>query len=175
MTQAQALLALLGAVFIGLVAIWREPRVTNRATRIRQQLERVVLPLSSGTAVAPTKTVEITARPDHCFRPERLFIAAAGTEGGAADWIVNDIKIAGRSVFSQSGDIPGDMFSSKAIDSFLSFPVSEPGQAVSIVATYIGVNENGVPFYASMVGSRVTKKKPRAKRREKDLVASPTN
>jgi hypothetical protein len=174
MTQSQALIALLCAIFIGLVAIWRELRVGNRNLRAKNRTERVVLPLStSAKLVVPNQSVEITARADRHFKPERLFISDGF--GGAADWIVNDIRIGGQSVFAQSGDIPGDMFASSAVDSFLSFPIAEPGQAVSMIATYIGIETEGRPLYANMIGTRVLKREPRAKRREKELVTSASN
>jgi hypothetical protein len=119
-----------------------------------QRAGREVLPMSTGVAILPTQSAQITARPQRvAFRPERVFISAAGTTGGAADWIVNDIKIGNRSQFSQSGDIPGDMFATGAIDSFVSFETAQTAMDVVMVVTYIGSNESGVPFYASIVGT----------------------
>ncbi len=115
---------------------------------------REVLPMSTGVAILPTQSAQITARPQRvAFRPERVFISSAGTTGGAADWIVNDIKIGNRSQFSQSGDIPGDMFATNAIDGFVSFETAQTAMDVVMVVTYIGSNESGVPFYASIVGT----------------------
>jgi len=115
---------------------------------------REVLPMSTGVAILPTQSAQITARPQRvAFRPERVFISAAGTSGGAADWIVNDIKIGNRSQFSQSGDIPGDMFATNAIDGFVSFETAQTAMDVVMVVTYIGTNESGTPFYASIVGT----------------------
>jgi len=115
---------------------------------------REVLPMSTGVAILPTQSAQITARPQRvAFRPERVFISSAGTTGGAADWIVNDIKIGNRSQFSQSGDIPGDMFANTAIDGFVSFETAQTAMDVVMVVTYIGSNESGVPFYASIVGT----------------------
>ncbi len=37
-------------------------------------------------------------------------IGQAGTDKGAADWIVNDVKVGNKSQFSQSGDVPGELF-----------------------------------------------------------------
>ena len=115
---------------------------------------REVLPMSTGVAILPTQSAQITARPQRCaFRPERVFISAAGTSGGAADWVVNDIKIGNRSQFSQSGDVPGDMFATNAIDGFVSFETAQTAMDVVIVVTYIGLNESGCPFFASIVGT----------------------
>jgi len=115
---------------------------------------REVLPMSTGVAILPSQSAQITARPQRvAFRPERVFISNAGTSGGAADWIVNDIKIGNRSQFSQSGDIPGDMFATNAIDGFVSFETAQTAMDVVMVVTYIGTNESGAPFYASIVGT----------------------
>ena len=115
---------------------------------------REVLPMSTGVAILPTQSAQITARPQRvAFRPERVFISAAGTSGGAADWVVNDIKIGNRSQFSQSGDVPGDMFATNAIDGFVSFETAQTAMDVVIVVTYIGLNESGCPFFASIVGT----------------------
>ena len=106
---------------------------------------REVLPMSTGVAILPTQSAQITARPQRvAFRPERVFISAAGTSGGAADWVVNDIKIGNRSQFSQSGDVPGDMFATNAIDGFVSFETAQTAMDVVMVVTYIGLNESGV-------------------------------
>jgi hypothetical protein len=115
---------------------------------------REVLPMSTGVAILPTQSAQITARPQRvAFRPERVFISAAGTSGGAADWVVNDIKIGNRSQFSQSGDVPGDMFATNAIDGFVSFETAQTAMDVVMVVTYIGLNEYGVPFFGSIVGT----------------------
>ena len=115
---------------------------------------REVLPMSTGVAILPTQSAQITARPQRvAFRPERVFISNAGTDGGAADWVVNDIKIGNRSQFSQSGDVPGDMFATNAIDGFVSFETAQTAMDVVLVVTYIGANEDGAPFFASIVGT----------------------
>jgi len=83
---------------------------------------------------------------------------------------VNDIKIASKSIFLQSGDIPGDMFATKSVDMFVSFRQAAPGQDVVVVVTYIGMNKEGCPFFASMVGASVKVKLPRQRRRAKKLI-----
>jgi len=110
--------------------------------------------MSTGVAIQNSQSAQITARPQRvAFRPERVFISGAGTSGGAADWIVNDIKIGNRSQFSQSGDVPGDMFATNAIDGFVSFETAQTAMDVVMVVTYIGTNEDGAAFYASIVGT----------------------
>ena len=57
-------------------------------------------------------------------------LAPFSTAGGAADWIVNDIKIGNRSQFSQAGDVPGDMFANTSIDSFVTFETAQTAMDV---------------------------------------------
>lgn len=116
--------------------------------------ERWILPMSTGVPILPTQSAQITGRPQAMvFRVERFIISNAGTSGGAADWIVNDIKIGNQSQFVQSGDVPGDMFATNTIDAFVSFRTAQTAMDVVVVCTYIGMNESGVPFYASMLGT----------------------
>jgi len=119
-----------------------------------EPLYRGILPLSNnGTIVKPNQSCLITGRvQSDGFWPDHLTISNAGTEGGAADWIVNDIRIAGRSQFLQSGDIPGDVFATDAVHSILRFEVAKAAMDVEIIVTYIGTNEKGCPFYASISG-----------------------
>lgn len=118
-----------------------------------QPLQRQVLPLSSSALVLPHQSCLIRARvqPDG-LALDHLTVSSAGTEGGAADWIVNDIKINNRSQFVTSGDVPGDMFATNAISSFVNFDVAGLGDEVSIVVTYIGTNANGCAFMAAITG-----------------------
>ena len=117
---------------------------------------RGILPMSTGVPILPTQSAQITARPQLSgFRAERLYISDGGTKGGAADWVVNDIKIANLSQFIQSGDIPGDMFAADAIDAAVSFDAVEQGGDVVLVVTYVGGNAEGCPFTASFIGESV--------------------
>lgn len=84
--------------------------------------------------------------------PDRLSISNQGTAGGAADWIVNDIKVAGKSQFCQAGDIPGDLFKADALSSFVRFDVVKGALDVDLIVTYIGKNEEGCPFFGAISG-----------------------
>lgn len=165
---------LIGTLLVGLAAIWKELRLINSARRARRESEHVLIPMSTGLPVKPTQSIEVSGRAEDTFKPDRLAISNAGTTGGAQDWIVNDIKIAGKSIFLQSGDIPGDLFSTKAADSFLTFRTIEPGQSVRIIVTYIGRAEQGVPFFAALIGRRSSRKVSREKRRARDIVETAT-
>ena len=115
---------------------------------------RDILPMSTGVPILPTQSAQITGRPQTMvFSINRFLISNAGTAGGAADWIVNDIKIGNRSQFVQSGDVPGDLFATNAIDTFVRFDTAQTAMDVVVVVTYIGLNECGAPFFGAMVGT----------------------
>jgi hypothetical protein len=118
------------------------------------QANRDILPMSTGVPILPTQSAQITGRPQTLvFKIGRFVISNAGTAGGAADWIVNDIKIGNRSQFVQSGDVPGDLFATNAIDTFVRFDAAQTAMDVVVVVTYIGLNESGCPFFGAMVGT----------------------
>ena len=143
------------ALFAGAIAAvtW----IVKRAVvALRPNRNLAILPMSTGVPILPTQSAQITGRPQRRgFRPERLFISNVGTEGGAADWIVNDIKIGNRSQFIQSGDVPGDTFASNANDALMAFDAAPQGDDVVLVVTYIGLNEKGCPFFASFIGEAI--------------------
>ena len=125
-----------------------------------QFARREALPLNSGdVAVHTGGTLQITSRPQRpAFRPERFFVSAP--VGGdiaetASSWIINDITIGNKSQYAQAGQLPGDMFSSTAIDSFISFDTVQTAMDVVIVTTYIGTSgiENPVRFVGGMLGT----------------------
>jgi hypothetical protein len=130
------------------------PRAAVVAAPMPTQANRDILPMSTGVPILPTQSAQITGRPQTLvFKIGRFVISNAGTAGGAADWIVNDIKIGNRSQFVQSGDVPGDLFATNAIDTFVRFESAQTAMDVVVVVTYIGLNESGAPFFGAMVGT----------------------
>jgi hypothetical protein len=119
-------------------------------------IDRQVLPMNTGTTPVPIGlTAQITSRPQRvAFRPKRVFVSAAdvGGSGSAANWIVNDITIGNRSQFAQSGALPGDMFATTAIDSYVTFETAQTAMDVVMIVTYQGATEGGTPFYGSIIG-----------------------
>jgi hypothetical protein len=112
-----------------------------------------VVPITSKVPLLPfTKTTLLAKAQNAPFQIDRVEIQHDDTEGGAADWIINDIKIAGQSQFVQSGDIPGDMFATQAIDNFIGIEPWKPGRDLEIEVTYIGLNERGAIFSARLEG-----------------------
>lgn len=115
---------------------------------------RDLLPISSGLPILPGQSAQITARAQTSeFCCDRFVISNAGTPGGAADWIVNAIKIGNRSQLAQSGDVPGGLFATNAIDTYVSFEPVKPAMDVVVVVTYVGPIEAGAPFFAAVVGT----------------------
>jgi hypothetical protein len=70
----------------------------------------------------------------------------------ASDWVVNDIKIGNNSQFAMSGDMPGDMFATSAIDSFLHLEPVQVNQDLQMTVTYVGSLTEGAPFHAAVIG-----------------------
>lgn len=126
---------------------------------------RDILPMSTGMPILPTQSAQIFGHPKQTvYKIGHLLISNAGTAGGAADWIVNDIEIGGVSQFKQCGDAPGDMFAPNAIgmfapnaiDAFVRFvPVQPEMDAIVLTVTYIGSNSGGCPFFGAFLGTVV--------------------
>ncbi len=111
--------------------------------------DRIILPMSSGVNILPNTSAQITSRPQNvAFRPERLIIG-----GTPANWIVNDVKVGNRSQFSQSGDIPGELFSSTAVDVFVSMETVQTAMDFVMLVTFVGASESGEPFVCGVLGT----------------------
>ena len=123
----------------------------EEAGRNRNSVGRDVLPISTGVPILPGQSAQLTAHIDspefHC---QRFMISNTGTPGGAADWVVNDIRINNRTQLP--GDVPGALFSANAPDPGIVFDPITQAIAVVVIVTYIGTTETGVPFFAAMSG-----------------------
>jgi hypothetical protein len=130
------------------------PRAALVDAPMATRANRDILPMSTGVPILPTQSAQITGRPQvQCFVPMRAVCSNAGTAGGAADWIFNDIKVGNVSQFVQSGDVPGDLFATNAIDTFVRFSPVQTAMDFVFVVTYIGLNESGCPFFGAVVGT----------------------
>ena len=119
----------------------------------RNSVGRDVLPISTGVPILPGQSVQLTAHVDSPeFRCQRFMIPNAGTPGGAADWVVNDIRINNRAQLP--GDVPGALFSANAPDPGVVFEPIMQAIAVVVIVTYIGTIETGAPFFAAMSGMK---------------------
>lgn len=82
------------------------------------------------------------------MRFDRLIIS-----GDGSIWMIHDIEIGQRSQLQQDGSLPGDMFATSAIDSFLSFDVAEVNTVVAITLSNIGTEP--AFFNAVLIGQRL--------------------
>jgi hypothetical protein len=113
------------------------------------------LPMSTGVPLLPAQSAHITARPTRACSFTHFVISSAGAEGGAADWVVCDIRIDGVSQFLKPGDIPGHLFSTRrdafeALEKLVHFAPVQQGMSVSVIAMYTGTNNNGCPLFTAM-------------------------
>src|ERR1041384_6659367 len=123
------------------------PALVERARPHRA--DRITLPMSSGVAIFPNTSAQITSRPQAvAFRPERIIIG-----GQPSSWIVNDVKVGNRSQFAQSGDVPGEMFAATTIDGYVSMETVQTAMDFVIVVTFIGDNNAGAPFVCGVLGT----------------------
>ncbi len=114
-----------------------------------------MIPITTAAEVKDARRTITASWQGASFQLDRLKISNAGTAGGASDWIVGDLRIDGQSQFKQPGDIPGDMFSTRAIDSFVQLKGCRTDGAIEIDVRYIGLNEKGCPFAAHLEGTVV--------------------
>jgi len=94
--------------------------------------------------------------------PDRLIISPSGTPNGDADWIINDLKIDGQTVFQRESDtrvglgLPADIFrgislGGSRLEDFVRFGDCRQAD-VEITVIYIGENRDGCVFCAAIVG-----------------------
>jgi len=112
-----------------------------------------VVPFAAKTPFLPAVKTTITARMQSApFQMTRLKIENGDTAGGAADWIVHDLRINGRTQFTQP-DVPADVLATNAIDAFIKLEACEGGSAIELDMIYIGLNAHGAIFSASLEGT----------------------
>lgn len=106
------------------------------------------LPMSTGVPVFGS--AQITGRVglphDYAFLPEEVVLRDSDK------WIVNDIKIAGISLFASSGDVPGELFGAHTRGCRLHFSAVPRSVDLVIIATYKGLVVEGEPILCGVVG-----------------------
>jgi hypothetical protein len=65
-------------------------------------------------------------------------------------WMIDEFTIDGRPQFE--GSVPGDMFASNPIDTFVLFETAGPACEIKFRVRYTGDNPEGEPFYAGILG-----------------------
>ncbi len=58
-----------------------------------------------------------------------------------------------RSQFSQSGDVPGEMFAATATDAHFSLDTVQTAMDFVMFVTYVGPNPLGEPFMCGVIGT----------------------
>jgi hypothetical protein len=103
------------------------------------------LPISTDVPILATQSAKIDGQSRSAFLLERIVIADPD------DWIVNDIKIGYRSLFAQTGDLPGQAFSSRAVGCELTLePV--PRVADFTIVTTRGEGKEAAGFFCGVQG-----------------------
>jgi len=124
------------------------------ATGKRPAQNPTVIPIAVSNPLKPTSKVTIRVSAASApFQIEHFIIEDENTAGGSADWIVNDLRLGVRSQFAQSGDIPGDLFATSMIGTFVKFDPWPTDATLEIDVTYIGLNEEGAIFTARLEGT----------------------
>ncbi len=106
----------------------------------------VALPLSSTHRVRPGDVAQVSVRPTSPVRPSRLIIG-----GDVGAWVVRDIRVGNMSQIAQSGDIPGEIFSSAAIDTFVNFQTVQTAMDFSLMVSYVGADPEGGMFVGALL------------------------
>jgi hypothetical protein len=121
------------------------------------------LPMTTDVPILPTTSAQITGRPQKklvprgsAFLPERVVLTNAGS------WSINDIKVGVFSQFAQSGDVPGEAFSSRSVGCHVRFSPVRTQQDFVIIITYVGDCAAGAPFVCGVQGSLVKLPKQQA-------------
>ncbi len=92
---------------------------------------------------------------------EEIAISEGGTPGGAADWVINDIEVDGRSQLAHK-NLPGVLFGFRGVLagrrrtrlSLWGVDTVEREHEFALVVTYVGPNSKGAPFLGVAGGPR---------------------
>ena len=109
--------------------------------------------ISSGDErVKPGASISLKSEPKdrepvEWFTPNRVLILER-----PEDWIVNDIRIGHHSQFSQSGDVPGDLFAETTNNNHVVFERLDRWNDIEVLATYRGKNPEGGRLAIKVIG-----------------------
>lgn len=111
-----------------------------------QRSEKKIATARSGSAILAGQSTKLCTDPMKCDTwPCRLVIKEA------SDWIINDVCVGEVSIFAESGDVPGSMFS-EGTESVICLGRIAAGETFSVVATYIG-HSTGSEFMYELYGT----------------------
>ena len=114
-----------------------------------QRAASYFLPVSTDIPISPTQSVQIKGQSGKDFLPDRVVIAEPDA------WIINDIKIGGRCLTAQSGDVPGQTFSTQAVGCDVTFIQLPAGCTFEIVTTRAEHFKESTGFYGGVQGRLV--------------------
>ena len=114
---------------------------------------RDILPMSTGRTVLPGQSAQIAGRFQTEHKIGRFVISNAGTNQGAADWLVHDLKINDVPQLPQAESVTGRRFTTNQDDDRACFVLSQPVSLVVVTVTYEGLNERGCPFFGALIGA----------------------
>ena len=156
----------------------RDPEAVRMIRDEDPRGDRTVLGIESSDPMYPAEAALICARPQVPFRADRFCV----DEAVAGDFVVNDIRLGNRSMFVQSSDVAGSIFSSRVkLDALkpvldaqgfwtikinapledllgvaIDFPVCEVGQELLVQVTNVSTQNvmfRGA-FFGRVVGGR---------------------
>lgn len=102
------------------------------------------------TLVPKSSTLAITTRPEYTFRPSRLIVPASL----APNFMINDLKIANRSVFQNAVPIGAESFTQVAVGVALALATATVGQSIVIEVTNLDAAADHT-FFATLIGTTI--------------------
>jgi len=108
-----------------------------------------VLPIATRGPIRGRTTIR--ARLD---APLRIDAIEIDDRYDGSDWRVHDIRVDGATQFKQTGVIPGDLFSTTVIASYVRFRF-DAGQLLEIDVEHVGDEPAGLPFVGRVLGTVV--------------------
>lgn len=98
--------------------------------------------------ILPGTSAKLLTDPgEHPLWPDRLAIH------DSQDWIVHDVLLGDRSLFAQSGDVPGVLFA-KSSHASIQMGRLDAGDRFCVYATYVGANPGGAELAYDLFGTR---------------------
>jgi hypothetical protein len=132
---------------------WDGPPPTVSADHHEDGLRPIGGAISREVAAGEEVKLSLTSRWPTFFA-DRLTIA------NAENWIVNDVRVRGESIFVQSGDVPGEMFSANGSSSVILGSLTTK-DVIEVVATYVG-DGSSARLQIELLGSTNLPREPRA-------------
>lgn len=102
------------------------------------------------TLIPKSSTLPITTRPEYTFRPSRFVVPASI----AANFLINDIRIANQSVFQNAVPVPAETFTQVAVGVALALRTCSLGQSIVVEVTNTDAAADHT-FFATFIGTTI--------------------